>query len=301
MLSQPSPSETLTPAASMASSLLLGRGWHLLRQPYVWLLAPVMLVLAVFFVLPLLTMIQYSVYTQVAGSTMTPDVTLDNFYKFFQHELYRRILVKTLSNALITTLLALLLGYPVAYAIARGQPLLSRLLLFAVISPLLVGIIIRTYGWTVLLGRHGLVNQTLQALGLISSPWRFLGTDTGVIITLLHVYYPFMVLPLVGVLQHIERPLEDAAMVLGANRLQVFWRIILPLSLPGVAAGSMMVFLLTAGAFVTPRLIGKNLTKWLLMLVEEQILTVFDWPFGAAMAVIFGDFYCRCAATRQCL
>ena len=233
----------------------------MVHQPYVWLLCPVVLVLGVFFVLPLSTMIQYSFYTQVAGSTMQADFTLANFAKFFQHELYRWTLLKTLGNAFCTTLLAFLLGYPVAYVIARGRPWVRRLLVIAVISPLLVGIVIRSYGWMVLLGRQGVVNQWLLATGLLSQPLRLLGTDTGVIISLLHVFYPFMVLPLAGVLQKIERPLEEAAMVLGANRLQVFYRVILPLSIPGIAAGSLMVFLLTAGSFVTPRLIGKNLTK----------------------------------------
>jgi putative spermidine/putrescine transport system permease protein len=241
----------------------------------------------IFFVVPLLTMVRYSLYTHATGGMMQPTLTLENFQKFFQEELYRRILLKTLCNALITTLAALLLGYPVAYVIARGHPLVSRILLIAVISPLLVGIVIRSYGWMVLLGRKGLVNQTLQAVGLIASPLRLTGNDVGVIIGLLHVFYPFMVLPLVSVLQKIEPPLEEAAMVLGASRLQVFYRVILPLSIPGVAAGSMLVFLLAAGSFVTPRLIGQNLTKWLLSLVEEQVLTVFNWPFGAAMAVIF--------------
>ncbi|RMF85465.1 MAG: ABC transporter permease, partial [Nitrospinota bacterium] len=170
---------------------------------------------------------------------------------------------------------------------ARGHPLLSRILTIAVISPLLVGIVIRTYGWMVLLSGKGLVNQALLAWGIIERPIRFTGNDMGVIISLLHVFYPFMVLPLAAVLQKIDRPLEEAAMVLGANRFHVFWRVIFPLSIPGVAAGSMLVFLLTASSFVTPRLIGKNLTKWLLNLVEEQILIVFDWPFGAAMATIF--------------
>ncbi len=274
---------------SMRHHVFAGPRWalHAFSQPYVWLLCPVLLVLGVFFVLPLATMVQYSFYTQVAGSTMEPHFTLANFAKFFEEELYRRVLLKTLGNALLTTFLALLLGYPVAYVIARGHPLVRRILVIAVISPLLVGIVIRTYGWMVLLGRRGLVNQILLASGLVDTPLRLTGNDVGVVISLLHVFYPFMVLPIAGVLQKINRPLEEAAMVLGANRWSVFWRVIFPLSVPGVAAGSLMVFLLSAGSFVAPRLIGQNLTKWLLTLLEEQVLTVFDWPFGAAMAVVF--------------
>jgi putative spermidine/putrescine transport system permease protein len=188
-----------------------------LRHPYLWLLLPATLLLVVFFLFPLFNMIKYSLYTQVLGGTMQPDLTLANFGKFFADDLYAKILLKTLLNALITTLLALILGYPVAFAIARGQPWLSRILIIAVISPLLVGIVIRTYGWTVLLSRQGLINQLLQAIGISEAPIRFMGNDLGIIISLLHVFYPFMVIPLAGALQKIDRNLEAAAMVLGAN------------------------------------------------------------------------------------
>jgi putative spermidine/putrescine transport system permease protein len=240
-----------------------------LVQPYFWLLLPALLLLVVFFLFPIVNMIKYSFYTQVLGGTMRPDLTLHNFEKFFANELYGKILLKTLFNALITTLLALILGYPVAFAIARGHPWVSRILTIAVISPLLVGIVIRTYGWTVLLSRQGLINQLLQAVGMIATPVRFMGNDLGIIISLLHVFYPFMVIPLAAALQKIDRHLEEAAMALGANRVRVFFRVMLPLSIPGVLAGSVVVFLLTASSFVTTRLIGQNLTRWFLNLVEE--------------------------------
>jgi putative spermidine/putrescine transport system permease protein len=256
-------------------------------QPHIWLLLPALLLLVVFFLLPIVNMIKYSFYTQVLGGTMQPDLTLQNFAQFFGHDLYGKILLKTLFNALITTFLALLLGYPVAFTIARGRPWVGRILIIAVISPLLVGIVIRTYGWTVLLSRQGLINQLLLGMGVIETPVRFMGNDLGIIISLLHVFYPFMVIPLAAALQKIDRNLEEAAMVLGANRLHVFFRVIFPLSIPGVLAGSIVVFLLTASSFVTTRLIGQNLTRWFLNLVEEQVLIVFNWPFGAAMATIF--------------
>jgi putative spermidine/putrescine transport system permease protein len=175
------------------------------------------LALALFLLLPLLNMIKYSVYTQGVAGGMLPDFTLENFRKFFARDLYWRVLLRTLGNALVTTLLASLLGYPVAFAIARGHPTLSRILTVAGISPLLVGIVIRTYGWTVLLSRQGLVNQVLRALGLIEAALRLMGNDVGVIISLLHVFYPFMVIPLATTVQKIERPFEEAARVLGAN------------------------------------------------------------------------------------
>jgi putative spermidine/putrescine transport system permease protein len=256
-------------------------------QPHFWLLLPALLLLVVFFLLPIVNMIKYGFYTQVLGGTMRPELTLRNFEQFFGHELYGKILLKTLLNALITTFLALLLAYPVAFAIARGRAWVGRILIIAVISPLLVGIVIRTYGWTVLLSRQGLINQLLLGVGMVETPVRFMGNDLGIIISLLHVFYPFMVIPLAAALQKIDRNLEEAAMVLGANRLHVFFRVIFPLSIPGVLAGSIVVFLLTASSFVTTRLIGQNLTRWFLNLVEEQVLIVFNWPFGAAMATVF--------------
>jgi putative spermidine/putrescine transport system permease protein len=148
---------------------------------------------------------RYSFYPHVSGGIMQPDFTLENFRKFFQEELYWRILTKTLLNALSTTLLALLLGYPVAYVIARGRPLASRILSIAVISPLLVGIVIRSSGWMVLLSRQGLVNQALQAAGIIDTPLRLTGNDVGVIIG------PAAgVLPVHGVTA-CRRPAEDRA------------------------------------------------------------------------------------------
>jgi ABC-type Fe3+/spermidine/putrescine transport system ATPase subunit len=126
-------------------------------------LLSVMLLLGLFFVVPILNLIKYSFYTQVLGGTMQPDLTLENFRKFLAQDLYWRVLLKTLGYALLTTLLALILGYPVAFAMARGHPMVSRVLAVAVISPLLVGIIIRTYGWTVLLSRQGILNQALRA------------------------------------------------------------------------------------------------------------------------------------------
>jgi putative spermidine/putrescine transport system permease protein len=256
-------------------------------QPHFWLLLPALLLLVVFFLLPIVNMIKYGFYTQVLGGTMRPELTLRNFEQFFGHDLYGKILLKTLLNALITTFLALLLAYPVAFAIARGRAWVGRILIIAVISPLLVGIVIRTYGWTVLLSRQGLINQLLLGVGMVETPVRFMGNDLGIIISLLHVFYPFMVIPLAAALQKIDRNLEEAAMVLGANRLHVFFRVIFPLSIPGVLAGSVVVFLLTASSFVTTRLIGQNLTRWFLNLVEEQVLIVFNWPFGAAMATVF--------------
>jgi putative spermidine/putrescine transport system permease protein len=220
-----------------------------LSRPYLWLLLPAVLALTLFFLLPLLNMIRYSVYTHGVAGGMQADLTLENFHNFFAQHLYWRVLLRTLGNAPITTLLALVLGYPMAFAIAPGYPTLSRVLTIAVVSPLLVGIVIRTYGWTVLLSRQGLVSQLLRALGLIDSPLHLMGNNIGVIISLLHMFYPFMVIPLATALRKIERPLEEAAIVLGANPWQVFWRVFVPLSIPGMIAGSVLVFLLTASSF----------------------------------------------------
>jgi putative spermidine/putrescine transport system permease protein len=221
--------------AEVVSRSALPRLSRLLSQPYIWLLLPAVLALTLFFLLPLLNMIKYSVYTQGVAGGMLPDFTLENFRKFFAQDLYWRVLLRTLGNALVITLLALLLGYPMAFAIARGHPTLRCILTVAVISPLLVGIVIRTYGWTVLLSRQGLVNQVLRALGLIEAPLHLMGNDVGVIINLLHVFYPFMVIPLAILL--------GTAAALGLTRYRFPGRellntfLMLPLIFPSIITG----------------------------------------------------------------
>jgi putative spermidine/putrescine transport system permease protein len=232
------------------------------------------------------TMIAYSFGRSAPGHLYIPAFTLDNYLALFSTPVYVNVMLRTLKLGLIVTALALILGYPYAYLMARGQPWLRSVLLIAVLLPLLVSVVVRTYGWMVVLGLEGPVNKLLLALGVVGDPVKFLFNETGIVIGLLHVYFPFMVLPLSSVLQKLDPQLEDAARTLGAGQATVFWRVILPLSVPGIAAGSMLVFTLSVAAYVTPALMGGAGINVMATLVAQQILVLVNWPLGAAVAVM---------------
>jgi putative spermidine/putrescine transport system permease protein len=166
--------------------------------------------------------------------------------------------------------------------------LAARAITMIVIAPLIVSIVVRTYGWEVILGNGptGVLNWLLLATGLVGHPLRLLYTDTAVVIGSLHVFFPLMVLPLASALGKIDPALDDAATTLGATAWRRFRRITVPLSLPGLAVGGTLVFSLTAGSFVTPAILGGSSAQMLGMLVDQQILTVYDWPFGATVASV---------------
>ena len=188
--------------------------------------------------------------------------------------------------SLWTTFIAMLLAYPLALVMVRGHPLIGRALTVIVLAPLLINVVVRTYAWRVILanGENGVLNWTLAHFGL--GPVQLLYTEWAVIIGSVHVFLPMMVLPLSAALGKINPAVEEAARTLGASSWAVFRRVTLPLSVPGLAVGCTLVFSLTASSFVTPALLGGNFAKMLGTLVEEQILVVFDWPFGAAIATL---------------
>lgn len=182
----------------------------------------------------------------------------------------------------------MLLGFPVALVIARKGALIGRVITLAVIAPLIVSVVVRSYGWQLILGNGptGVLNWVLLGLGLIHRPLTLLYTETAVVIGSLHVFFAMMVLPLASSIGKIDLNLESAAATLGAPWWSVLLRITLPLSLPGLIAGFTLVFSLTAGSFVTPALLGGTSSQMLGNLIQQQILTVYDWPFGATIAAV---------------
>jgi putative spermidine/putrescine transport system permease protein len=249
------------------------------------LLAPAVLVVGLFLVPPLLGILAGSVFQQKLA---TGPPTLDNYGRFLGDGYYLRTLLLTVKLSLITTICALVLGYVVAYQLARTirSRMLRRLTYLVVIAPLFTSSIVRSFGWMVSLGNAGFVNRLLRDLGLVDAPVRLIFNETGVLIGLTHILLPFMVLSIAAVLQNIDATLEEAAMDLGASRLVTFLTVTLPLSLPGVVAGSLIVFSLAMSAYVTPAVLSGGRLKVVPMLIYEQYVTVFDWGFGAAMAVI---------------
>jgi ABC-type spermidine/putrescine transport system permease subunit I len=250
-----------------------------------WLLLPALLVLLAFFALPMGTILAYSVGRSAPGTLYIPDVTLANYAALFDTPIYLKVMVRTLRLGLIVTLLALVIGYPYAFLMGRGRPWVRTSLLLAVLLPLLVSVVVRTYGWMMVLGLDGPLNTLLMALGVTTRPVKFLFNEIGIVIGLLHVFFPFMVLPLSSVLQKLDPQLVEAARTMGAGYPTVFWRVILPLSVPGIAAGSMLVFTLSVAAYVTPALMGGAGINVMATLVAQQILVLVNWPLGAAVAV----------------
>jgi putative spermidine/putrescine transport system permease protein len=252
------------------------------------LLMPAAGFLLAFFVVPALTLLAYSVLTQRPDGVVTLPVTLAHFEHFFSTPLYSHVLLSTLRMAALTALAAALLGYPVALVMVRSNAMVMRIMTIVVIAPLIVSVVVRTYGWQLILAnsRSGVLNWVLMSLGLTHSPVQLLYTETAVIIGSLHVFFPMMVLPLVSALAKIDRSVEDAARTLGATSWRVFCRVSLPLSLPGLAVGFTLVFSLTASSYVTPAILGGTGAQMLGNLIEQQITAVYDWPFGATVAFV---------------
>lgn len=251
-------------------------------------LLPSLLFLAFFFLLPAATLFAYGWLTQSAAGTVGLPLTSAHYRHFFGTELYSHVLWTTLRISFLTTVAAAVLAYPVALVMVRTTATAARIITMIVIAPLIVSVVVRTYGWEVILGNgpSGVLNWLLLAIGLIHHPLRLLYTETAVVIGSLHVFFPLMVLPLASALGKIDPSLYDAATSLGATSWRRFCRITLPLSLPGLAVGSTLVFSLTAGSFVTPAILGGSGAQMLGMLVDQQILAVYDWPFGATVATV---------------
>jgi len=249
------------------------------------LLGPLVLLLVVFFSAPLVLMLGIS-FTRESFGQISWQPTLLQYSRFFSDSFYLGVLWDTLVLGAITTVAALVMGYPLAWHLARTTSRWKPVLLVFVLSPLLVGIVIRCYGWMILLADRGLVNAMLIDGGWRAKPLPLMHNRFGVTVALVHVFLPFMVLSLTGVLKRLDPHLLEAAMTLGASPFRAFLEVTLPLSLPGILAGSLLVFSLAISSFVVPILLGGFKVQVLPMIIYEQMLSVFDWPFGAANAFV---------------
>jgi putative spermidine/putrescine transport system permease protein len=261
-----------------------GRRWRLGG----WLLlAPALGLFLVFFVLPLAVVALISVLTGNPINDPDARLTTQHYAKLLSDRFYLDVLLVTLRLGLWTTLSALAVGYPLAYQLARMRSATGRtLLLMAVLSPLLVGVVVRTYAWMTLLSDQGVVNTLLRAVGLTREPVHLMYNEFGIVVALVHIYTPFMVLTLTGVIGKIDPRWEEAARNLGASRLRAFAEVTLPLSLPGIVAGSLVVFALSISAYVTPILMGGFSIITLPILIYQQVSGVFNFGFAAALGLI---------------
>ena len=225
-------------------------------------------------------------FLKIDRGVFTGKFSPEGYAAIFTDPYYAQVFLRTLAIALLVTLLCLLLGYPIAFFFYRTQGRLKGAILLAVMAPLLTSTLVRTFGWMVLLGRDGAVNHALLATHIINSPIEFLFTLKGVLIGMTQVLLPYMVLPLMAALETVSPMLEEAAINLGASRWQVFWRILIPQTLPGMAGGVALVFILAFSEFPVPSLLGGATFKILPVYIYQTMTTLLDWSRGAALASI---------------
>jgi len=258
-----------------------------LRSGNAWrLLAPALLLLTIAFVLPVGMMMPTSVRPYVPLVGITSGFTMRHYTKLLSDSYYLEIIGRTLLLGLTVTCATLVIGYPVAFFLARTRSRWRNWLTILVVFPLLLNLVVRTFGWMALLAQNGLVNQALQSVGLLHAPVKLLFNFAGLLIGLTHIFLPFMVLVLIGAIQNIPRDVEDAARVLGASWGSAFLRVTLPLSAPGIISGSILVFVLTISALVTPRLLGGPTYQVMSTLIYDEFLQRLNWPAGSAQSLL---------------
>jgi ABC-type spermidine/putrescine transport system permease subunit I len=243
------------------------------------LVLPAVVFLAAFFLAPLVIMGLRSV-------TDPPDAGLSNYSRFFAEEAYVRVLTNTFWIALVSTVTCVVVGYPFAYLMTIVPGRIAGLLLIAVLLPFWSSLLVRTFAWQVILRDTGIINRFLIDLGLISEPLTLIRTTAGVIVGMSHILLPFMVLPIYAVMRRIDPEYGRAAANLGAPPASAFLRVFVPLSLPGVVAGCLLVFVLALGFYITPALLGGLHDQMISQLIVQQVQQRLDWGFGTAMSVL---------------
>ena len=223
---------------------------------------------------------------EVPSTSGATAFSLANYAKLLGDEFFWELLLRTLKLSAITTVVTLVLGYAVAVHYVGASARARAYLTLVILAPLMVSVIIRTYGWVVILGPSGLINNALEALHLIDSPMRLMFTELAVVVGLAHIFLPYMTLAIVSSLQTVDPSLTRAARNLGADGMTTFLRIVLPLSMPGVLAGSLLVFTLSNSAFATPALLGGSGAQVLSLLAYQQNLVLLNWSVGSAIGVI---------------
>lgn len=248
------------------------------------------LIMAVMLILPLVLLLGWSFFLPIGRLILTsvtePNLNLDNYRRIWDEPLYLSVIWRTIWIACITTFIALCLGYPVAALMARSSGWVTKLAMICVLVPLWTSVLVRSYAWIVLLERRGLINSALQGLGITDKPLTLLYTEGAVLVAMAHVLLPFMVLPIFSSLKSLPKDLPLAAANLGAGRIRTFVSVVLPLSLPGVFAGCLIVFVMSLGFYVTPALLGGPNTLMIATLIGQQATELLNWPFAGAISLV---------------
>ena len=251
-----------------------------------WLILPACLVYLGALVVPVAGILLLSLHGFDFNTGVLPGWGIGNYTDLFTDSLFGEALLRTFRIAIITTVICLALGVPEAWIIHRMAPRWRGFMLLLVVGPLLVSVVVRTFGWMVLLGTGGLLNKALVAAGVPGAPFRLLFTEFAMIIGLVHVMVPLMVLSVWASLGRLDPALAKAAEGLGAGRLTIFRRVVLPNIMPGVLGGALMVFCLTASAFATPEILGGKRLKVVTTMAYNEFLNTLNWPLGAALATL---------------
>jgi len=244
---------------------------------------PALIVVSAFFFTPLILLIVMSFYQKIPGGEIIETFTIENYQRFFEVPLYLTILMRTIILSIRISIICFILGYPLAYWLARLESRYKIIFLMMVVFPFMSSVILRAYGFMVILGNRGIINSGLIAMGL--PPIQLIWNDIGVTIGQTHIMLPFMVLSLYSAILKIEPTLEHAAQSLGANNWKTFRYIILPLSIPGIVSGSLLVFIITMGTFVIPGLLGGPRDLVISTFIDQQV-GLLNFPFAASIAVL---------------
>jgi putative spermidine/putrescine transport system permease protein len=254
------------------------------RSASEWKLAlPLAAFMVAFFVAPLMVLIAMSLHGDGDRGTWS----LAQYVKFLGDTFNLRILGETLWLGVKATLVCLLFGYPLAWLAARASPRWRSVLLFLIVLPILTSVVVRTFSWIVILGKQGVLNKALLAVGFIDEPLKLLFSESGVVMVLAQVQLPLIVLPLLTTLSRIDPNLSNASAALGAGEWRTFFRVTLPLSVPGMIAGCILAFAACVTAFVTQTLIGGARLVYMPLFIYQQAVGANNWPFAAAISVIF--------------
>ena len=251
------------------------------RLGYGWLILVPIGVLGFTFLVPLLSI----VYTSFFGPLYAPEPFAIHGYEMLFSD-YLGTLVETLKFAVVTTIATVVLSFPIAFFMRDASPLGRRIAIFLIVAPLMVNIIIRNYGWIILLSENGLLNNMLQTIGLIDSPLELVRNEIGVYIGLIHVFLPFTALPMYDVLTSLDSSIQEAARVHGAPRWKTFLFVTLPNMMPGIIAGGTIVFVITLGIYVTPVIMSGNTVVTLPMSIRQYTTALLDWKFVSASATV---------------
>ena len=255
------------------------------RRPWL-LLSPTLVTLSLLMIAPMVIMLVYSFYTDLGGGRDRVDFNPANWIEFFSDPYYRHFIWQTAWVSAVTTVLCALMGYPAAYSIAMTRFRHKWLLLLLLIVPFWISFIIRTLSWIHILGEQGAINATLRWLGLIDDPLPMLYNKGSVIMGMIHFLLPYMILNIYVSLEGIDRNLLSAARTLGCTAFQAFREVTLPLSLPGLGAGSLLCFVLAAGSYVTPAILGNPRDYFFGNLIYDAAMTELNWPMGATLSMV---------------